>query len=119
MSNKKILVVEDDQLLGESLKELLEAFDFETYLASSGKNAMKFFENGNDKGIDVILSDVRMPDGDGMYLLEEISKKDFTKPKFIFLTGYADFSFENVKEKGCCAILTKPLDLEQLLEIIG
>lgn len=119
MTKKKILIVEDDKQLGESLVELLDAFDFETALANSGNAAIKFFDGGNTENIDVILSDVRMPNGDGIFLLDELSKKDFPIPKFIFLTGYADFTLDEVKEKGCSAILMKPLDLDQLLDIVN
>jgi len=54
-----------------------------------------------------------MPEGDGLFLLQQIREKWVPIP-VILMTGYADLSEKDAKEKGAFRLISKPFDLEEL-----
>ena len=66
----------------------------------------------------VILSDVRMPDGDGIELLEKVKEKNMFLPVMMFITGFADITLEEAYEKGADAVFSKPFDRKALFEAV-
>jgi two-component system, NtrC family, response regulator HydG len=115
---KKVLIVEDNEEYNNDLKELLEEYELEILTAYSGNEALKIIQAAGEGAIDLILSDVKMPDGDGVFLLKELSKIGFKKPIFVFLTGYADFLEEDIIKLGATALFSKPLDVNKLLMLM-
>ena len=65
----KILVVDDDLVFMRVQKEILEVLGHSADVVSSGNQALREFEPDKYDGI---ISDIRMPDGDGIFLLEKI-----------------------------------------------
>ena len=85
----KILVVEDDVVSLKVLKVMLEKRGYEVQTATSGREAIKFITEGFL--IDLIISDIMMPDIDGMNLLKFIRKdKKYKNIPFIFTTAVND-----------------------------
>ena len=115
---KKILIVEDNEDYNNDLRELLENYEIEILSAFSGNEALEIIKSHGEGYIDLILSDVKMPDGDGVFLLKELSKLNFKIPTFVFLTGYADFLEEDIIKLGATALLDKPIDVNKLLKLI-
>lgn len=113
MSNKRVLLVDDEIELLEAMQELLMAYDFDVTTATSGNIALEVLEK---EKFDLILSDVRMADGDGLYFLEKLDKSLEQTPIFFFMTGFADFSAEEVAKKGAYGILNKPVAIDELIE---
>lgn len=112
----RILVVEDDVDLRDSIQDVLQIFGAETIEAANGKLA---FEILNQTKVDLILSDVRMPGGDGVALLEEVRKHNSKEPPFLFLTGFSDLTEEAARAKGAQGILSKPFDSLELAKAIS
>jgi DNA-binding NtrC family response regulator len=110
----RILIVDDDNSILEELGELLEMEDYIVSVASSGNAALEVLAAGP---IDLLLSDIRMPDGDGEYLLTAVRKQDPSIP-FIFMTGHSDLIEREALEKGANAYLHKPLNVETLLTVM-
>lgn len=81
---KKILLVEDDPLIQSSLKEALEMKDYKVIQAESAKQALGRI----DETIDLIIMDIRLPDGNGITLCQQIREK-FSTP-LLFLTCQND-----------------------------
>ncbi len=110
----KILIVDDEQDLGEILCEEFETHGHETVFATSSAAAISCLQLVN---FDVVLSDYRMRGGNGTVILEHI-KSMAKKPLFIFTTGYLDLCIEECIEAGASLVLTKPYDLNTLIQKI-
>ena len=108
----KILIVEDDKNLGETLEEHLKSIGHEAILAKTIKEAKTFFQNLQP---DIILMDIGLPDGSGLELAQELrnQRKDFV---LLFLSALNDPETK-VKglEIGAEDYITKPFALKELL----
>jgi len=112
MSNKRILLVEDDPNFGNVLRDYLSLNDFDVTLAKDGLEGFVLFKN-ND--YDLCILDVMMPRKDGFSLAQDIRKKN-TQIPIVFLT--AKTMKEDVLkgyQVGADDYLTKPFDSEVLL----
>jgi len=107
-----ILVVDDDADMREWVKEDLEREGFLVETAPGGRAGVERVKAG---GIDLVVSDVKMPDLDGLDLLREIREVEPT-PFVIIVTGFGsiDTAIRAVK-LGACDYITKPFKIDQLL----
>jgi two-component system, NtrC family, nitrogen regulation response regulator NtrX len=108
----KILVIDDEKSIRNALQEILEYEKFEVELAENGPEGLEKFTAGS---FDVVLCDIKMPEMDGMEVLEKIFEtgKDV---QVIMITGHGNV--ENAVEaikKGAYDFIQKPLDLNRLL----
>jgi DNA-binding response OmpR family regulator len=112
MNKIKILLAEDDNNLGNLLKEYLNAKDFDVTLASNGKEAFDFFKKGK---YDICLLDVMMPVKDGYTLAKEIRGSNAEIP-IIFLTAKSmkEDAIEGFNA-GADDYITKPFSMEELI----
>ena len=111
---KKILVVDDEESLANVTTTLLESSGFHVEKAFTVEDAIAKLD---DHEFHIIVSDVRMPNGGGMRLLEEAMKLN-QSPKFMFMTGFSDVTEEEAKDAGALALMKKPLDYKKLLSLI-
>ena len=111
---KKILIVEDNVTLLHLQKDWLENFDYQVYTAIDEPSARRWLKS---EKIDMVFSDVCLPDGNGITLLEWINQKQIDVP-FVIMTGYASVS-EAVRaiKLGAKDYLSKPICQEQVLEL--
>ncbi|MFY0628308.1 MAG: response regulator transcription factor [Reichenbachiella sp.] len=112
MCMTKILLVEDDQNLGQILNEYLQLKGYESKWCKDGEEGSKAFLNDN---YDIIILDVMMPKKDGFTLAREIRKVDQATP-IIFLTAKSmkEDTIEGLKI-GADDYLTKPFSMEELI----
>ena len=117
-SDKKILVVEDEQSNYIFLNEILIKKGAKVFWVKNGKQGVKFFAE-NNKNIDLILMDIRMPIMNGIKATEEI-RKISKKVPIIAQTAYAMES-EKIKslEAGCNDFVVKPIKTNILLNKIN
>ena len=108
----QILVVDDEELLRSSLARFLERKGFKVQTAESGNKA---FELVSTTKVDLVLSDVRMPDGDGPALLDQINQIPGEKPSLMFITGFSDLPNNELKNKGALHVFDKPVDRQEIL----
>ena len=106
----KILVVDDEPDLRELLADEFEYAGHEPVIASNGKEA---FDLCSSHDFDAVISDVRMPGGDGIELLERLRAKE-EAPLVFLVTGYADITRDKALAKGATNLLTKPYDIIEL-----
>ncbi|MCB0412762.1 MAG: response regulator [Bdellovibrionales bacterium] len=111
----KILVVDDEVDIQEIIKDLFEVFGFDVTTASSGNEAQAILENDS---FDVIISDVRMPDGSGIDLLKWVRNRSLSEPKFFFITGYSDHTIPEVLDLGAEGLFAKPFEASEMRENI-
>ena len=111
-----ILIVDDEIALCEILSIFFEMEGFKVFKANNGKEAIKVLEA--QSSICFVISDVRMPDGDGVFLLNYIKKKYSAKTQVILLSGFTDYSEENLLKLGATAFFSKPIDARSLVEFV-
>ncbi|EFO30747.1 PAS domain-containing protein [Roseibium sp. TrichSKD4] len=108
-----ILLVEDEEAVRAFAARALASRGYTVYEAGSGTEALEVMDE-NDGAVDLVVSDVVMPEMDGPSLLVELRK---TRPdlKIIFVSGYAEDAFEeNLPENEQFDFLPKPFTLKQL-----
>jgi two-component system cell cycle sensor histidine kinase/response regulator CckA len=108
-----ILLVEDEEAVRAFAARALASRGYQVYEASSGVEALEIMQEVGGK-VDLIVSDVVMPELDGPSLLRELRK---TRPelKIIFVSGYAEDAFrKNLPEGEKFHFLPKPFSLKQL-----
>ncbi|NLG35145.1 MAG: sigma-54-dependent Fis family transcriptional regulator [Lentisphaerae bacterium] len=112
MSRARILIVEDDADHGRSLLEAIGDLDVEARMVATGQAGVEAFRTG---GADVVLSDLVLPDIDGIDVLRKIREIDGGQTPLILMTAYGsvDSSVRAMKE-GAYDYLQKPLDIDDL-----
>ncbi len=104
MNRGSILIAEDDDVSRENLSELLCAYD--VHAVSDGIQALKVF---HDQKFDLIITDLRMPNMDGMHLLKHI-REDDPRAIVIMITGYGTVNTAvEAMKLGAFDYITKPL----------
>ncbi len=112
MQNKNILLVEDDLILGESLKELLEYEEFIVTWVKDGNEAMTATY---DNSFDIFLFDVDIPFINGFELLKELRQSGDETP-CIFLTAKVDIDSLSIGfDMGADDYIKKPFDTDELI----
>jgi len=108
---RKILIVDDEAVIRKTLREILE---YEKYEIDDAENAQKALELIEQFDYNAIISDIKMPNMNGIEFLEALRKlKDIP---LIMITGHGDIdtAVEAIK-KGAFDFIQKPLDLNRLL----
>lgn len=108
-----VLLVEDEEAVRRGGKRMLEARGYEVHEAGTGVEALEILTELEGK-VDIVVSDVVMPEMDGPTLLTEL-RKDYPDMKFIFVSGYAEDAFaKNLPADAKFGFLAKPFSLKQL-----
>jgi len=111
----KVLVVEDDVAFGTMLKTFLEKRDYKVTLVYSASEASK--EISSNK-FDLVLTDVRLPDSDGLEILKNVKNVN-PSTQVIVMTSYAEISMAvNAMKEGAFDYVSKPFRPESILQTI-
>jgi signal transduction histidine kinase/CheY-like chemotaxis protein len=108
------MVVDDEEGLRDSLKMVLEEKGVQVFCAGDGDEALRMQDEFDGK-IDVLLSDVRMPNMDGQKLAS-LWREVRPESRIVMMSGYPD---GDVRTDMVDAFLVKPVDYEALLKLIG
>ena len=112
-----VLLVEDEDAVRAFASRALASRGYHVLEADSGETALKLYEE-NREAIDLVLSDVVMPEMDGPTLLRELRRRG-SKTRIVFISGYAEDAFEkNLEGQTDFAFLPKPFTLKQLAEAV-
>ncbi len=112
MNKKHILLLEDDEILAQSLVQLLESEGYEITLVNDGEEVL---EATYDNKYDMYLLDINVPLLDGIETLKLLRDADDKTPAF-FLTALKDLeSLEKAFDSGCNDYIKKPFDIDELL----
>jgi two-component system, NtrC family, nitrogen regulation response regulator NtrX len=108
----KILVIDDERSIRNTLKDILEYEKYEVDLAEDGPKALEKVKNTE---YDIILCDIKMPGMDGIEVLEKLEEHSPDAP-VVMISGHGniDTAVESIK-KGAYDFIEKPLDLNRLL----
>lgn len=116
MSSDLVLVVDDEADIREAIGMFLEIEGLSFVEAKSGKEALQMI--AENKQIKFVISDIRMPNGDGVYLVNELRKIDPKLPFVILVTGQADISREDAISTGAVDLFIKPPDMDKIISLI-
>ncbi|MGX8013999.1 cell cycle histidine kinase CckA [Mesorhizobium sp. ORM8.1] len=112
-----VLLVEDEDAVRMGGVRALTSRGYTVHEASSGVEALEVFEALGGK-VDIVVSDVVMPEMDGPTLLGELRKRQ-SDIKFVFVSGYAEDAFaRNLPADAHFGFLPKPFSLKQLATIV-
>ncbi len=107
----RILVVDDEERLCRSLESLLKKAGYQVQTATDGKEALRLY---GENRFDLVISDIRLPEYDGIQLLEAIRKQD-PEAMVILMTGYASLETALAAiNMGAYDYLMKPIEFTQL-----
>lgn len=124
MSQKaSILVVDDEESALQLMQDVLLAAGYEVALAHDGVEAWTAIETGSTKVPDLLLTDLVMPNMDGMELARKVTG-EHPRTKILFTSGYADeIVYSHQELAGQSAFLPKPFGAEVLIkrvkELVG
>jgi len=111
----KIVVVDDEKIVLDSCERVLASEGFEVLPATSVDDALKILETQIPE---VLLIDVKMPERDGMSLMEEI-KRTLPDLPIVVMSGYpTDETISESVKKGAACFIAKPFTPEELIETI-
>jgi two-component system response regulator PilR (NtrC family) len=111
MDKKKVLVVDDEQDVRETLESVLQKIDYHPLTAANGEEALDIIRN---QQVDIVLSDLYMPVMNGIELLKRVKTE---KQNIIFLMITAHPTIETAVDaikKGAYDYLTKPFHIEEV-----
>ena len=111
-----VLVVDDDAGVRFTLKGLLEDEGLDVLEAKDGVEGLALVERG---GVELVLSDVRMPGMDGLTLLEKITALPEPRPNVVLLTAHGNerLAVEAIK-RGAYDYFRKPFELDEVLTVV-
>ena len=111
----KILIVDDERAIRRAMREILEFEEFEVDEAENGKQGL---EKAKSENYDIIFCDIKMPEMDGMEVLEGLQKANVDTP-VIMISGHGNIetAVQAIK-KGAFDFIEKPLDLNRILVTI-
>jgi DNA-binding response OmpR family regulator len=111
----KILVIDDEPVVLNSCRKVLEEDGFDVYLVPSADEALKAMKK---EGFDLLLVDVKMPKHDGIYLMQKVKEKWPDVP-IIVMSGYpTPDTITDGAKMGAEAFIAKPFTPDELLESI-
>ena len=112
-----VMVVDDDPDICVALEMLLRYEGFEVWTAQSGRQALARLEKEQAAGskAEVVLTDVKMPDMDGLALLEKVRERA-EAPAVVMISGHGDVATAvDAVRRGALDFLDKPLDQNRVL----
>ena len=112
--NLTVLIIDDEPDILELMEEEFKYSGYQTLTAICGNDAIKIL---TDKHVDVVVSDYKMPNGNGMSVLSYVSKMA-KPPIFFFVSGQADVSIEEAVKAGARKFFSKQFDLDDLIKEI-
>ena len=113
---KIVLIVDDEEDIKGVMAQALKKKGLDVRLASDGNQAFQIIL---DEFIDVVISDIRMPHGEGRELLRTIKSLPVDDRPLIFvMSGYEVFSPEEIKKYGVAEFISKPFDMKALADKI-
>jgi CheY-like chemotaxis protein len=111
LQGKSILVVDDEPDLREILCDEFQLEGARVSNAPNGQEALKQVQSGF---FDIVVSDLRMPGGDGVTLAKALKARSSMSPLVVLMTGFADLTAEEAYEIGAEGFLTKPFHLDSV-----
>jgi CheY-like chemotaxis protein len=122
MGNGKILVMDDEEIVQDVLRNMLDFLGYETRMASDGAQAVHMYRKAIESGepFNVVIMDLTVPGGmGGKEAIKDLLQID-PNAKVIVSSGYStDPVVTNYREYGFSGVIAKPFKIEELKDAIG
>ena len=115
MLQRKLLVVEDDELMCWALEKEFAGTDYEIRVVESREGALSELRNGN---FDIVFLDIRLPDGDGIDILPDIGRISPDTRTIVMSGNATEKNRQRAFERGAVKFLEKPFDLSDVHAIL-
>lgn len=118
---KKALVIEDNGLVSETIKAMLEFLEFQVDLADSGTDGIEKYVDAKNTGqpFDVVFVDLVLPEMHGSMIIKELKNID-PQVNAVISSGYSeDPSIRDYKNLGFKGVLNKPYTLDELRNVLN
>jgi DNA-binding NtrC family response regulator len=116
MKKMKALVIDDEEIVLNSVKKILGAENYDVDTANNGETGIRM---AITDACDIVLTDIRMPDIGGLIVLRDVKRQKPTLP-VIIITGYASVqSAVEAMKLGAADYITKPFTPDQLAEAVA
>jgi len=114
---KTILVVDDSEPIRQAISYMVRGWGFNVLIGVDGNDALKHF---NGTPIDLVITDLHMPNIDGIGLIEEVRKiNEYSRVPILVLTTESQVSIKmRAKQAGATGWIVKPFDADKLIRII-
>ena len=112
----KILIVDDEESICDILKEQFELLEAKVVTAYNGKQAYEILLK---EQFDIVITDVKMPNGDGIFLLKKIKETISYKPKIFICSGFHPLTDEEIISYNVIAVLDKPFSTHEFMKHIN
>jgi putative two-component system response regulator len=111
---KRIVVVDDEEVLRKMMRRLLERAGYEAVVLASSTEALALLLR--DPEVDLVITDVRMPDLSGPELARRLLRRD--PPAIVFMSGASDETPAALEALGGRAFIKKPFRVAEVLEVV-
>ncbi len=117
METRRILLVDDDEILRELMRLVLESEGYELVECADGQQGLEALRGS---GFDLVIVDLRMPVMDGARFLSEASQGGIELPPVIVFSGNSDQEvYDQLSGLPVKLVLRKPVDPDAMIEAIG
>ena len=113
---KALLVVDDNQAVGQLMKRRLEMEGYEVFVETSGDHVLDLLKS---KSIRVVLLDLELGQQSGLDILRQIKRLDPEMPVIMVTGHYEENAGREAIESGALDYITKPVDFQYLLNILS
>ena len=111
----RILIVDDDPYFLRVLSRILSGENFQVTTAEGATQAAQVLK---ENSFDIVISDLRLPDGDGLSILQQVRKAGLEVP-VVILTAYGEVdSYLEAMNAGVTEYLNKPVKSEELIAVV-
>ena len=110
----RILVIEDEEMNREALRDMLEIAGHQTVWASNGVEGLRMFGR---RSVDLVITDLMMPQKDGLETIQELRQAD-PEVKIIAIAAGGYEILSRAKELGADAIIEKPFRMNVIVEAV-
>lgn len=115
----KVLLVDDEPFILQGLCAMIDWEAEGFFIAGTAENGRQALEFLQRKTVDLIIADIRMPEMDGLELLETIRERRISSARFVLLSGISDFSCaQKAIRLQCTEYILKPVQKSALLKLL-
>ncbi|HZI95260.1 MAG TPA: response regulator [Patescibacteria group bacterium] len=116
VAHRRVLVVDDEPMVCDLLKDILSAMGCEVTLCASGREALNLFPEGR---YDLVMTDLNMPGMSGWEVAREIHSRDSLVPVALFSAWGAQLDTATIKDNGIDFVFPKPFEISTIRDVLG